>query len=52
MNLGNEIAKILTTLSFEIKTEIRFIPNSESVGGVKPDLKKQVTVKINREEKA
>jgi hypothetical protein len=52
MNLGNEIAKILTTLSFEIKTEIRFIPNSESVGGVKPDLKKQVSVKVNREEKA
>jgi hypothetical protein len=52
MNLGNEIAKILTTLSFEIKTEIRFIPNSESVGGVKPDLKRQVSVKVNRDEKA
>ena len=50
MNLGNEIAKILTTLSFEIKTEIRFIPNAEAVGGVKPDLKKQVSVKVNRED--
>ena len=29
LNLTEEIAKILTTLSFEIKTEIRFIPNSE-----------------------
>ena len=49
MNLGNEIAKILTTLSFEIKTEIRFIPNDEAIGGVKPDLKKQISVKVNRE---
>ena len=52
LNLNAEMQKLLTQLSFEIKTEIRFIPNSESVGGVKPDLKKQVTVKINREEKA
>ena len=51
MNLGNEIAKILTTLSFEIKTEIRFIPNDEAVGGVKPDIKKQGSVKVNRDEK-
>ena len=48
MNLGNEIAKILTTLSFEIKTEIRFIPNDEAVGGalpVKPNIKPKVTIK-------
>jgi hypothetical protein len=49
LNLGNEIAKILTTLSFEIKTEIRFIPNDEAIGGVKPDLKKQVSVKVHRD---
>ncbi len=51
VNIGNEIAKLLTTLSFEIKTEIRFIPNDEKVGGVKPDVKRQVAVKVNREEK-
>ena len=51
LNITNEVAKLLTTLSFEIKTEIRFIPNDEAVGGVKPDIKKQVSVKVNREEK-
>jgi hypothetical protein len=51
LNIGNEVAKLLTTLSFEIKTEIRFIPNDEKVGGVKPEVRKQVAVKVNREEK-
>ena len=45
MNLTEEIAKILTTLSFEIKTEIRFIPNSERFGGVEPDVKARVRLK-------
>jgi hypothetical protein len=36
LNLTEEIAKILTTLSFEIKTEIRFIPNSERLTGAEP----------------
>ena len=36
LNLTEEIAKILTTLSFEIKTEIRFIPNSERMTGAEP----------------
>ena len=39
LNLTEEIAKILTTLSFEIKTEIRFIPNSERMTGAEPDVK-------------
>jgi hypothetical protein len=38
-NLSQEIQKVLTSLSFEIRTEIRFIPNDEAVGGVKPDIK-------------
>jgi hypothetical protein len=46
-NLSGELQKLLTSLSFEIKTEIRFIPNEESVGGVKPDVKRQVSVKHN-----
>ncbi len=39
VNVSGELQKLLTSLSFEIKTEIRFIPNDEAVGGVKPDLK-------------
>jgi len=45
MNLGEEIAKMLTTLSFEIKTEIRFIPNAEKYTGVEPDVKADVRLK-------
>ena len=47
LNLTEEIAKILTTLSFEIKTEIRFIPNSERLTGTEPDVKASVRVKRN-----
>jgi hypothetical protein len=47
LNLTEEIAKILTTLSFEIKTEIRFIPNSERMIGSEPDVKASVKVKRN-----
>ena len=47
LNVSDEIAKILTTLSFEIKTEIRFIPNSERFGGAEPDVKASVRVKKN-----
>ena len=47
LNLTEEIAKILTTLSFEIKTEIRFIPNSERITGAEPDVKASVKLKKN-----
>lgn len=47
LNLTEEIAKILTTLSFEIKTEIRFIPNSERMTGAEPDVKASVRLKRN-----
>lgn len=50
VNLADEVAKILTTLSFEIKTEIRFIPNDEQYqGGVKPDVQASVRLKKNEE---
>lgn len=42
MDFGGEIAKILTTLSFEIKTEIRFVPNDASL---RPELRNRVSVK-------
>jgi hypothetical protein len=47
LNITEEVAKILTTLSFEIKTEIRFIPNSERFGGAEPDVKASVRLKRN-----
>jgi hypothetical protein len=45
LNLTEELAKLLTTLSFEIKTEIRFIPNSERFTGAEPDVKASVRLK-------
>jgi hypothetical protein len=45
LNLTEEVAKLLTTLSFEIKTEIRFIPNSERLTGAEPDVKASVRLK-------
>lgn len=49
VNLSEEIAKMLTTLSFEVKTEIRFIPNDERFGSVKPDVKAKVRLKKTEE---
>jgi hypothetical protein len=48
LNVSEEIAKILTTLSFEIKTEIRFIPNSDRFVGAEPDVK--ATVRLKRQD--
>lgn len=42
VDFGGELAKILTTLSFEVRTEIRFIPNDERL---KPSIKNTVRVK-------
>ncbi|MEM1347893.1 MAG: hypothetical protein AAGI01_04995 [Myxococcota bacterium] len=40
MDFGGEISKILTAVSFEIKTEIRFIPNDQAaLPKIKTDLK-------------
>lgn len=43
VDFGGELAKILTTLSFEVRTEIRFIPNDERL---KPSVKN--TVRVHR----
>jgi hypothetical protein len=45
VNLSEEVSKMLTMLSFEIKTEIRFIPNDEQYGGLKPDVNARVGIK-------
>lgn len=59
---ADELAKVLTKLSFEIKTEIRFIPNDQAVkkgedggekttsGLPKPDVKAQVSVRDRSKE--
>jgi hypothetical protein len=53
VNISGELKKLLTSLSFEIKTEIRFIPNDQAVSGVKPDLKiGRMSVKRGRKHEA
>ncbi len=48
-NFAEEMAKVLTTLSFEIKTEVRFIPNDAKPGSPpKPDVKAKVSIKKDR----
>lgn len=49
VNFSEELAKMLTTLSFEIKTEIRFIPNDEKYTGVEPDVKAKVRLKREKD---
>ena len=47
VNLSGELQKLLTSLSFEVKTEIRFIPNDQAL--VKPEIKNKTTVKRAKE---
>jgi hypothetical protein len=42
IDVGGEIAKILTLLSFEIRTEIRFIPNDQKL---KPSIRTTIRPK-------
>lgn len=42
VDLGGELTKILTSVSFEIRTEVRFIPNDAVV---KPSVRNRVKVK-------
>jgi hypothetical protein len=46
-DLAQELQKVLTTLSFEIRTEIRFVPNDS--GGITPDVKARVGPRIASE---
>lgn len=45
-DLAAEMKRVLTSLSFEIRTEVRFIPND--AGGVKPDVRASVSPKVER----
>jgi hypothetical protein len=59
LNLHQELAKLLTTLSFEIKTEVRFIPNDQAVGqaaqggtlALKPEVKQKVAIRRGKRER-
>jgi len=42
IDVGGEVAKILTAVSFEIRTEIRFIPNDQKI---KPSIKTTIKPK-------
>ena len=49
-SFAEELARVLTTLSFEIKTEVRFIPNDSRLGA-SPDVRARVRVKRDKAEK-
>jgi hypothetical protein len=49
-DLAGELKNALTSLSFEIRTEVRFIPNDAGTG-VKPDVRARSRVKRNSEER-
>jgi hypothetical protein len=43
LNIQQELTRLLTTLSLEVKTEVRFIPNDQAL--VKPEIKRKVSIK-------
>ena len=43
LNLTDELVKVLTAISFEVRTEIRFIPNDQKL--VTPDIKASIHAK-------
>lgn len=45
-DVANELQRALTSLSFEIKTEVRFIPND--AGGIRPSVKAKAAPKMKR----
>ncbi len=49
-NFAEEMSKVLTTLSFEVKTEVRFIPNDSRYGAPRPDVRSRVRVKKDKPE--
>jgi len=46
LNLADEIRKVLTSVSFEIRTEVRFVPNED--GTLRTEVKGAATPKIAR----
>ncbi len=50
-DIASELQRVLTSLSFEIKTEVRFIPNDAGTG-VKPQVRAKAAPKVTRASKA
>lgn len=48
VDLGGELTKILTSVSFEVRTEVRFIPNDSAV---KPNVRNRVSIRGQNGEK-
>ncbi len=48
-DVAGELQRALTSLSFEIKTEVRFIPND--AGGVKPQVKVAAVPKVKKSDR-
>ncbi len=40
VQLSDELAKVLTMVTLEVKTSIRFVPNEDRQGGIEPDVGK------------
>ncbi|MFH2006455.1 MAG: hypothetical protein ABI333_07715 [bacterium] len=49
INLGAELTKILTSLTFEIKMQVRLLPNEKDSSSIRPDVKGTVKV-VKRED--
>lgn len=47
-NFAEELVRALTTLSFEMKTEVRFIPND--AGGARPNVRSNLKVKTRKDD--
>jgi hypothetical protein len=47
LNLAEELQRLLTNLSLEIRTEVRFIPNDAKL--VKPDIKNTISIKHRKD---
>ena len=50
-NFAEELARVITTLSFEVKMEVRFIPNDSRLGAT-PDVRSKVRIKRADERKS
>ena len=49
-DVATELQRALTSLSFEIKTEVRFIPNE--AGGIRPSVKARAAPKVTRKRRS
>jgi hypothetical protein len=47
VQLSEELAKVLTMVTLEVKTSIRFVPNDDRQGGIEPDVMKS-DIKLRR----